>query len=387
MDNLMQQPAILDSGIGPRQVASWLEWQGWALASSLGEVAERWSGADVSVIVPLQPSSPDFHLRWNELLSSLSRHFQLDTGGILLAIKREGSDIAEFCASGAIDDSIPLGDATVVIDSLRRAMQAAANSAIQPRSYFGHSIPDTARGFARNVRMGLTRSGSYVIPVISSLPILREDEPEDARLFDDVFYKPFARSAMLQLAGGIAELRRLTHSEQSPSRSEIAQSVGRGVSAELCDAIAGLLETQSVESLRVAFTWAERLPVNDAPASVMVEEGAVRLIRDVGNYLRGEPVVGLQTVVGYVKRLDRGEDDEVGRVTIRILDSDKARNVILELDDQRYHIAGEANTNRELISATGILHREPGRMLRLSEVASFHLLERSIDLDQSSEGS
>jgi hypothetical protein len=91
MDNLMQQPAILDSGIGPRQVASWLEWQGWALASSLGEVAERWSGADVSVIVPLQPSSPDFHLRWNELLSSLSRHFQLDTGGILLAIKREGS--------------------------------------------------------------------------------------------------------------------------------------------------------------------------------------------------------------------------------------------------------------------------------------------------------
>lgn len=384
MVNLSENSSVLDAGVGPREIASWLEWRGWTLSSSLGSIAERWSKSESSVIIPLQPSSPDFQLRWTEMLTSLGRLFSLDPDGLLLAVGRDGSDVAEFRAAGDIDDSLPLGDASILIDSLRRAMQAAANSAIQPRSYFGHSIPDGARNFARNVRMGLTRRGSYVIPVISPVPILREDDPDDARLFDDAFHQPFSRSAMLQLAEGIAELRNLTHSAQSPARSEIAASVSRGVSAELCDSIASLLETQSVESLAVAFSWAERLPISHAPDPVSIEQGSVPLIRQIGNYLRGEPVIGAQTVIGYVKRLDRGEDDEVGRVTLRILDGDKARNVTLELDDQRYQTAGEANTSRQLISANGILHREPGRMLRLSDVSSFELVQGALDFEQES---
>ena len=76
-----------------------------------------------------------------------------------------------------------------------------------------------------------------------------------------------------------------------------------------------------------------------------------------------------------MKRLDRGEDDEVGRITLRALDNDKARNVTMELNDAHYHIAGVANTERRMVSATGVLHREPGRALRFSEVDDFHLLE------------
>ena len=98
-------------------------------------------------------------------------------------------------------------------------------------------------------------------------------------------------------------------------------------------------------------------------------------MRQVGSILKGESVIGPQTVVGYVKRLDRGEDDEVGRITLRILDSDKARNVTLELNDEAYHIAGEANTERRMVAATGVLHRDPGRALRFTEVNDFHLLE------------
>lgn len=105
-----------------------------------------------------------------------------------------------------------------------------------------------------------------------------------------------------------------------------------------------------------------------------LESGSLDLVRQVGSILRGEPVVGPQTVVGYVKRLDRGEDDEVGRITLRILDNDKARNVTLELNDEEYRIAGEANTDRRMVSATGVLHREPGRALRFSEVKLFHML-------------
>jgi len=358
----------------PRDVTAWLQVHGWVRSAALGEIAEQWRTAGTGVLVPMMPSSPDFPLRWSEMLSKLADAFQTDPGGVLLAVAKAGSDIAEFRAVGQIDDSLPLGDASTFIDAVRRAMQASANSALQPRSYYGHSIPDAARDHARNVRMGQTRHGSYIVPVISRLPILQPDDADDAVLFDDATYQPFARAAMLRLASGLTTLRELTHGETVPTRSKIMESVGAGVSSELCEAVASTLGAESISELEVSFTWAERLPARVRVARVGLEGAAASVIGDVGDILRGEPVIGRQTVIGYVKRLDRAEDDEIGRVTLRVLDSDKVRNVTMHLSDADYHIAGVANTDRRMVSATGTLHREPGRALRLTEVESFQLL-------------
>lgn len=364
--------------VAPADVAEWLGLHGWRRVAHLGEIAERWQGESNQVTVPMLESSPDFALRWAEMLDQLSRTLDTDPAGVMLAVTKAGSDVAEFRATGQIDDSLPLGDAATFIDSVRRWMQASANSALQPRSYFGHSVPDAAREHARKVRMGQTRRGSYIVPVISRLPILSPDDDDDAVLFDEVSYQPFARTAMLRLAEGLGTLRDLTHGPTAPSRSKITEAVGAGVSSELCEAVANTLETESISGLEISFNWAERLPVANAPRVMSLEEDAVEVIRQVENILKGEPVVGRQTVTGYVKRLDRGEDDEVGRVTLRILDNDKARNVTIELNDDDYHVAGEANTERKMVSATGILHRTPGRALRFTEVDQFRFLENAL---------
>lgn len=372
----MTDDAILaNQALLPIDVTEWLRIHGWTRTAALGDIAQRWQNNSTGVVVPMFTRSPDFTLRWSEMLNRLANSFDTDPAGVLLAVAKAGSDIAEFRASGQIDDSIPLGDASTLIDSVRRSMQASANSALQPRSYYGHSLPDAARDHARKVRMGQTRQGSYVIPVISRLPILQPDDPDDAVLFTDVAYQPFARSAMLKLAQGLSALRDLTHGTTEPSGSRITEAVGAGVSSELCEAVTNTLEAESITALNVAFTWAERLPASSAPASVNLESEALPLLHHVGSFLKGEPVIGRQTVVGYVKRLDRGEDDEVGRITLRTLDSDKARNITIDLNDADYHIAGEANTERRMVAATGILRREPGRALRFTEVVDFHLLE------------
>ena len=146
-----------DQALLPTDVTEWLRIRGWTLAASLGKIAQRWQKDTTGVVVPMRTSSPDFALRWSEMLRQLAGSFETDPAGVLLAVTKAGSDIAEFRAVGQIDDSIPLGDASTFIDSVRRAMQASANSALQPRSYYGHSLPDAARDHARNVRMGQTR--------------------------------------------------------------------------------------------------------------------------------------------------------------------------------------------------------------------------------------
>lgn len=366
---------LTNQALLPVDVTEWLRIHGWARTAALGDLAERWQNATTGVLVPMHLQSPDFTLRWSEMLHRLAASFNTDPAGVLLAVQKAGSDIAEFRASGQIDDSIPLGDASTFIDSVRRSIQASANSALQPRSYYGHSLPDAARAHARGVRMGQTRRGSYVVPVISRLPVLQADDDDDALLFEDVVYRPFARSAMLKLAQGLVTLRDLTHGESEPTGSRITEAVGAGVSSELCEAVANTLEAESITALNVAFTWAERLPTSSAVESVQLESEAVPRLRHISSVLKGEPVIGRQTVVGYVKRLDRGEDDEIGRITLRTLDSDKARNIAIDLNDDDYHIAGEANTERRMVAATGLLHREPGRALRFTDVNNFHLLE------------
>lgn len=372
----MNDLELTSQSVAPADVAAWLSLRGWKQVARLGDIAQRWHGEAAEAVVPMLDSAPDFSLRWEEMLNRLAIAFDTDEAGVLLAVTQSGSDIAEFRATGQIDDSLPLGDAATFIDSVRRWMQASANSALQPRSYFGHSVPDAARDHARNVRMGQTRRGSYIIPVISRLPMLAPENVDDAVLFDEVTYQPFARTAMLRLAEGLTVLRDLTHGSSTPSPSRITEAVGAGVSSELCEAVANTLETESINGLDVSFSWAARLPVLDVPGAVALEDGALPIIREVERVLKGAPLVGRQTVTGYVKRLDRGEEDEVGRVTLRVLDNDKARNVTVELNDADYHIAGEANTERKMVSATGILHRTPGRALRFTEVDQFKFLER-----------
>ena len=232
---------IAGKALVPADVTEWLRIHGWTRSGSLGNIAQRWQGAGTGVLVPMLETSPDFDLRWSEMLDRLARSFKTDRAGVLLAVAKAGSDIAEFRASGQIDDSLPLGDAATFIDSVRRAMQASANSALQPRSYYGHSLPDAARDHARNVRMGQTRPGSYIVPVISRLPIPEPDDPDDVVLFENPTYQPFARSAMLKLAQGLKALRNLTHGEEAPSKGRITETIGDGVSSELCEAVGCIL--------------------------------------------------------------------------------------------------------------------------------------------------
>ena len=47
----------------------------------------------------------------------------------------------------------------------------------------------------------------------------------------------------------------------------------------------------------------------------------------------------------------------------------------MDLSDNDYHVAGQANTDRRMVAATGLLRRAPGRALRFVEVDSFDLVD------------
>jgi len=82
--------------IVPDDVTEWLRTLGWTRDGRLGDIAQSWRRGESQVLVPTLGSSPDFALRWSEMLTRLSRALGTDAAGVLLAVAKAGSDIAEF---------------------------------------------------------------------------------------------------------------------------------------------------------------------------------------------------------------------------------------------------------------------------------------------------
>lgn len=363
----------------PADVASWLSAQGWSALPAKSRTARLWRRGESEVLQPLIPEASDYLLRWFDMLASLSREEGRNPESLANEMLYEGADVCEWRASHkfAIDHTIPLADGERLIRSAREAFVAAASATIQRRAYFGHSITRAARDHANAVRMGQTQSGSYVVPIISRVPGATVPVEEDQRRFDlDVAPQPFERRVMLQLADSLSAVRMLLDERRADfSVSRLNDTVGLGVSHELCGALVGSLTAGAVSELRMTFGWARRAPVSNGTGTVEFSREDAAPIGRMATLLRGSDVVADQTVYGFIRGLRRDRDEPNGTVTMRAAIGPEQRLVRMDLGPELYDLAGTAHAQRRLVSVFGRLVREAGRTWHFSEVRDLALME------------
>jgi hypothetical protein len=376
--------------VSPSTTRQWLLGQGWHESGRLGEVATLFARDDDQVLLPMDPTSSDFRLRWYELVSHLAATVSLEPDALLMRISREGADVAEFRAIG--DDlssaSIPLLDLQTLLASVRQMVAASANAAVMPRSHFGRSISKEVRHHTHAVRVGTTRAGSYIVPVISPVPYQRPQNDDEADqdvaegLFEEsVGYVPFARQAMRQLATSLTTLRDFADDPESITGVALTEAVGRGVSYEMAAGIADALEPESITQVDVSFSWSEQIRTPELPTEVTFPRSAAAPLKEISEALRNQSIVGQQELTGYVKGITRNEDLS-GRVVIRAVVGDQFRQVVMEATAEQCDMAGTVLGQRGYIHAVGKLEREPGKQLRLSEITDFRPA-RSLHIEQS----
>ena len=363
------------SALTPSDANLWLLSHDWKRLNPAATLGALWRRDKAEVLVPLQTDAVDFPRRWDELLDLLSAVHNISPAALADDFLLEGSDVSEWSAAhiNLIDNTIPVSALHTLTGTVRSSFVAAANSTLSPRGYFGHSVPRQAREAADRARAGQTREGSYVIPVISRLPLAR---PDREGAFDlDVALQPYERQVMGTLASALNIVHELAvQSAKSPSQSVINDSVREGVSHELCSALADSLETPSIGQISVSFKWARALPWNRPETRVSFPAEARERVRGMANDLKGSPVVGEQRLVGFVSHFDRGEEDELGRVTLRALLGGTQRSIRLFLSDDQYHTAGEANLNRRTVYVRGNMERTSGRMWEFKDVQDFGIV-------------
>lgn len=282
------------------------------------------------------------------------------------------------------DHTIPLPEGVVLLNKARSMALAGASSAVNRRPVHPRRPAANASRFVRNLRLGQTERGSFLIKLIA--PLLEEERQltRDAHSFEES--TPFARRAVLELVRGLNALKQAAEENKSDGRfvfNPFLNAVSSGVSANLCEALILQDERQQVDKpLEISVTWSYAIPErNNLPLEPIRFEGStLPYIRQAAKEfrVRNPEII---TIQGWVNILERNEQVGPGLIRIYCSLDGKQRAVRVQLEKvEEYNKAIDAHKNGHIVAVTGTLIVE-GQSYRIESPSNFQVMEQLDFLD------
>jgi len=354
----VQDSEVLSS-LPPLDVVGYLRASGWIETEKLQDKGSVWAlrrDGDVEIIVPARRDLRDFILRMADVIRTLSEVEARSQLEILHELTTAGADVVRVRAT-TVDPSgaIPIGDGVALVEHARDMILAAACAAIEPRPAYHTRKPDKATEYLRRVRMGQTERGSFVLTILSPVgPTIGQphqlsllSEPEDS----------YERAVMITLVNSVKAVTDAVQTAVARADfSPFQEAVARGVSANLCEALAGL--SRAVGDFEVGVSWSRLLPASIENARVSFSADSAPVMEDAARNFRAREPIEDQTVTGFVVHLHRTPQQEEGRVTLRVLVDGKPRNIVARLAQPDYSIAVRAHDDKLPITCQGDVVRE-----------------------------
>ena len=348
----------------PLEVAAWLRAHGWSkhhdLPGNAGSVWRRTIGKVThEVMLPLDRGWSDFRLRLGDLLETLVEVEGRATSELYNELLASTHDILKIrlVAPDLSDGSLAVEDFAQLAHQTRELLLAAACSTIEPRPFWHSRKPDRAVEQVRKLRIGQTERGSYVLTVHSQVS---PELDHQARLFDGAD-PPFERQILETLAVSLERLAQAaTDAAQGSSVSSFESEVRRGVSANLCAAVAGLWDDWGRDrQVEFGFRWsAVRAVSRPVPEKVLIGADRIPFVREAGRILRERAPIPEFALAGSVLKLERQNTDRTGQVTLYGLVEGGSAKVRVELSQADYELAIEAHKTGQVLCATGTLIKE-----------------------------
>ena len=365
----------------PLEVASYLRVHGWRQEADLNGKGSVWllpaevGREEADITLPLQRDLGDFALRMGDVLRTLRRVERRPEPEILQDLMTTSSDLIRVRAPSreAESGSLPLEQAVVFVERARDLVLAAACAAITKRAYYATRKPMKATEYLSKVRMGQTERGSYVLTILS--PVAPALAPEGELPLDLAPSEPYERQVTRTLAEGLAAMEQAAcDAASSGGMSGFEQAIQRGVSANLCDAVAGLSAVSPGEGLDIRIAWSRTRPVTNAvPSRVILGSDSMPLIQEAARLFRDTAPVEDVELEGFVTRLARGPQDIPGDVTLEGLVDGGLRRVTVQLAGEKYSQAVQAHEQRLRVACAGDLVKERGGF-RLQNPRHFRVL-------------
>lgn len=320
------------------------------------------------------------------IVSSLEMEQFTESSSQTVNTYREWGDVIQIRTfhSDFSNGSLPLIDGINILQSAKKIVEAAALSAIEPKSYYQGSRFSQTRNYLKKVRIGQTEKGSYIFNIISPLDngnnIGREESNRE----------PYERKVVKTLFQALSNLK-----GTSEQQEDLVTAVEQGISGNLCNAIAEMGGSQKRLGFSFCLLSSPCLEfIGDIPKEIVLPPELLPKIGQLGQKLRERKITtkkhrilndkveeasslyqldsNLTQIEGVVVRLEWSGGEEKAKVTIVTTIENEEKEVVIELDKNEYPLAFQANLNQAPINCWGFLLLEK-ECLVLKQTRNFHI--------------
>ena len=236
---------------------------------------------------------------------------------------------------------------------------------------FSGSRSQDVQDFLSKLKLGQTEIGSYVVNLIS--PIEIKTEPQQ-----DGCDSSLARSVSVNLARSLtAIIEAVDKYADSKSIFDFEETVGKGVSANLCDALVGLSGRTKARrfSIKIKTGGLEAEPIHFTNEYEFSQQ-YIPYLEAASEYLKGRYTVKNFEVSGLVSVLKHLPNDDYGQITVKAIVKGKSKSITIQLPLDDYWQAFDAHKTGNEIFCCGTLNVSP-KSAQLLEPSGFEVINSS----------
>lgn len=342
------------------EVLAWLRAQGWEVRDQIRDVAHVMihpGQSDRELVVPARGTVGDYGPRMAELVATLAELQDRPASAVLADMQTAGNDVIRLRAPHTDGiHSLPVDDGLGLIAAGRNLLLSAACAAHAPRAAYHLGKVAEANAYLRSVRLGQTERGSFVLTLLS---------PVDPRLsvqsvLPGMEEEPFSRQVTRTLARALQSLRVALVKANTEGFDAFENAVPKGVSANLCEATAALIEHGNGFECGVSWAATRPGPTDLAVRATFAPSDAPALRSAARAFHAREPDLDHE-LVGYVINVGRSIEEFDGSAIVQTIVDGRQRRVRMRFDQADFPTVIRSISDKVPLNIIGDLVRSGAR--------------------------
>ena len=342
--------------VSPTALSAWARASGWRPVERFGDHSYVYAGPEKpEIILPRTQQLADYASvvsRLIEIFAAVAERNEISLYRDLVTADR---DVVRVRAVEGEDGSLSINDGVSLVGGARDLLLATACSLrSRPQRLYRAAANQEAAALIGRVRLGQTEQGSFVVTLLTPPIIPRKKQ---ASLFpeDDGGADCDERRMTRRLAEALTAVRQATEDSVLGDGEAFEDTVHKGVSANLCEALVTLIEP--FPTLDVSVHWAWTRPANAPRGMVRFANADAPILREAAHSFRAREPKPDTRLFGFVHRLQRSEAEDDGTIYLRTEIDNQTSSVAVVLKQSDYDTAIRAHKEKAPVLLQGDLDR------------------------------
>ncbi|WP_345858293.1 hypothetical protein [Shewanella algae] len=364
--------------VSPKNLEGYLSAKGWVVEGEVFGQAKIWHRPEhdfyeYEVIQPKSMEVSGYIQRVVDAINEIASFESRQPDIVLKEIESFYSDSVKIRVvhSDVEEGTIPIEDGVLLIEKSRDLLAATTLSTFSKKAYFTGQRNTEAQNFIKQLRLGQTEVGSFIVNLIAPIP-----ETINSQLDQDEM--SVTRAVTNNLSRSLVALEKgIDLYNASESIFEFESIIQNGVSANLCDALIGLSGFSKSRSFNISICRAgAEIDTQELPTIFKFLPEHVPTLEVASAFYKGNYVINEYEAFGLVSKMTHLPQDDFGEITVRSSVRGIEKNVVIQLCMEHYWQAVHAHENGELVSCKGALH-VTAKSAKLLESHGFKVIGKS----------